>query len=98
MTASIIPILGLPSGLFPNILPFSSSLNSPPPLNTCPFQFFFLSCIVFTRHLVSFIIRQHPFIGYPILPTYLSDCLQIHISRASNLSISALHKVHVSHP
>src|SRR6266568_848030 len=40
--SSIIPLLGLPHGLFPNILPSNTSLSSPSPLSTCPIQFFFL--------------------------------------------------------
>src|SRR6266496_4155621 len=37
--SSIIPLLGLPHGLFPNILPYNTSLSSPSPLSTCPRTF-----------------------------------------------------------
>src|SRR6266496_4178875 len=50
----IIPLLGLPCGFFPNILPSNTSLSSPSPLSTCPIQFFFLWYIVLMRHLFSF--------------------------------------------
>src|SRR6266496_1810925 len=40
--SSIIPLLGPPRSLFPNILPSNTSLSSPSPLSTCPIQFFFL--------------------------------------------------------
>jgi len=50
--SSNIPILGLPRPLFPIILPSNTSLN-PFPLKTCPIQFFFLSCTVLIKHLVS---------------------------------------------
>src|SRR6266496_2631040 len=37
--SSIIPLLGLPRGLFLNILPSNTSLSSPFPLSTCPRTF-----------------------------------------------------------
>src|SRR3989454_10492242 len=40
-SSSSIPILGLPLGLLPTILPSITSLNSPSPRKTCPIQFFF---------------------------------------------------------
>src|SRR6478736_5457346 len=54
-TSSIMPILGLPLGLFPPILPSSTNFIRPSPLTTCPIQFFFfLSHIVFIKLLFSF--------------------------------------------
>src|SRR5688572_17891932 len=96
--SSVIPILGLPFGLFPNILSSSTSLSSPFPLNTCPIQFFFLSRIIFTRHLFCPTIDNTSSFFILSCQHTLSSLLQIHISRASNLSISALRSVHVSHP
>src|SRR6266496_1965651 len=52
--SSIIPLLGLPRGLFPRILPCNTSLSSPSPLGTCTMQFFFLWYIVPMRHQFSF--------------------------------------------
>ena len=46
-TLSIMPILGLPLGLFPSIIPSSTTFIRPSPRTTCPIQFFFLSHIVF---------------------------------------------------
>src|SRR6266496_6575549 len=60
--SSIIPLLSLPRGLFPNILPSNTSLSSPSPLSTCPIQFFFLWHIVLIGHLLSFTIFIHHFI------------------------------------
>src|SRR5688572_16077929 len=85
-------------GLFPNNLPSSTSLSSPFPLNTCPIQFFFLSRIVFTRHLFCPTIDNTSSFFILSCQHNLSSLLQSHISRASNLSISALRSVHVSHP
>src|SRR6476659_5742987 len=48
------PILGLPLGLFPSILPARTNFIRPSPLTTCPIQFFFLSHIVFIKLLFSF--------------------------------------------
>src|SRR6476619_2443249 len=53
-TSLIMPILGLPHGLFPLILPSSINFIRPSPLTTCPIQFFFLSHIVFIKLLFSF--------------------------------------------
>src|SRR6266581_248269 len=66
--SSIIPLLGLPCGLFPNILPSNTSLSSPSPLSTYPVQFFFLWYIVLMRHLFSFTIVV--FITLLVHPTY----------------------------
>src|SRR6266496_5668407 len=66
--SSIIPLLGLPRGLFPNILPSNISLSSPSPLSTCPIQFFFLWYIVLMRHLFSFTIDEHLFITLLVYP------------------------------
>src|SRR2546426_3262367 len=40
-SSSSIPILGLPLGLLPTILPSITSLNSPSPHKICPIQFLF---------------------------------------------------------
>src|SRR6478609_5086158 len=48
-TSSIMPILGLPLGLFPSIHPSSTNFIRPSPLTTCPIQFFFLSHIEIGR-------------------------------------------------
>src|SRR6478609_6784299 len=52
-TSLIMPILGLPLGLFPSILPSSTNFIRPYPLTTCPIQFFFLSHTVFIKLLFS---------------------------------------------
>src|SRR6266496_6218377 len=85
--SSIIPLLGLPRGLFPNILPSNTSLSSPSPLSTCPIQFFFLSYIVLMRHLFSLTIVNTSSLLFLSIQLILSNLLHNHISRAFNLSI-----------
>src|SRR6266496_6407764 len=96
--SSIIPLLGLPRGLFPKILPSNTSLSSPSPLRTCPIQFFFLWCIVLMRHLFSFTIVNSSSLLFLSIQLILSNLLHNHISRAFNLSISAVSIVYVSQP
>src|SRR6266581_2161991 len=77
ITSSIIPLLGLPRGLFPNILPSNTSLSSPSPLSTCPIQFFFLWYIVLMRHLFSFTIVNTSsllFLSNQLLHNHISTC------------------------
>src|SRR5688572_17637928 len=57
-----------------------------------------LSRIVFTRHFFCPTIYNTSSFFILSCQHTLSSFLQIHISRASNLSISALPSVHVSHP
>src|SRR5579864_1866779 len=47
------PILGLPLGFFPTILPSNTSCNKLFPRTTCPIQFFFRFTIACTKHLSS---------------------------------------------
>src|SRR3989454_2018097 len=70
-SSSSIPILGLPLGLLPTILPSITSLNSPSPRKTCPVQLFFRCTIVATNF--DFLLRsQAPsrLLSYP--PSSLS--------------------------
>src|SRR6266496_2855343 len=59
--SSIIPLLGLPRGLFPNILPSNTSLSSPSPLSTCPIHSFLPSALLF-------IFTNEPSIRSSIIP------------------------------
>src|SRR6266496_3471997 len=94
--SSIIPLLGLSRGLFPNILPFNTSLSNPSPLSKCPIQLFFLWYIVLMGHLFSFTIANTSSLLFLPIQLILSNLLHNHISRAFNLSISAVSIVHVS--
>src|SRR6476469_3747480 len=92
------PILCLPLGLFPSILPSSTSFIRTSPLTTCPIQFFFLSHIVFIKLLFSFMeLSTCSFVllfiqlAFPIL-------LHTHISKTFKRFISSFLMVHVSHP
>src|SRR6478609_5974525 len=97
-TSSIMPIHGLPLGLFPSILPSSTNFIRPSPLTTCPIQSFFLSHIVSIKLLFSFKdLSTCPFVllsiqlNFPIL-------LHTHISKAFKRFISSFLMVHVSYP
>src|SRR6478609_3502771 len=97
-TSSIIPILGLPFGLFPSILPSRTNFIRPAPLTTCSIQFFFLSHIVFITLLFSFMeLSTYSFILLSIQLTFLI-LLHTHISKAFKRFISSFLMVHVSHP
>src|SRR6266581_853015 len=85
--SSIIPLLGLPRGLLPNILPSSTSLSSSSPLSTCPSQFFFLWYIVLMRNPFSFTIVNITSLLFLSIQLTLSNLLHNHISRVINLSI-----------
>src|SRR6476661_6320309 len=95
------PILGLPLGLFPSILPYSTNFIRPSPLTTCPIQFFFLSHIVFIKLLFSFMeLSTCSFVLSSIQVTF-RILLHTHISKAFKRFISFLISflmVHVSHP
>src|SRR6476619_3118067 len=92
------PILGLPLGLFPSILPYSTNFIRPSPLTTCPIQFFFLSHIVFIKLLFSFM--QLSTCSFVLLSIQLTfpTLLHIHISKAFKRFISSFLTIHVSHP
>src|SRR6478609_9656473 len=97
-TSSIVPILGLPLGLFPFILPSSTNFIRPSPLTTCPIQFFFLSHIVFIKLLFSFMdLSTCSFVLLSIQLTF-PILLHTHISKAFKRFISSFLMVHVSHP
>src|SRR6476469_9720914 len=92
------PILGLPLGLFPSILPSSTNFIIPSSLTTCPIQFFFLSHIVFNKLLFSFTKpRTCSFVLLSIQLTF-PILLHTHISKAFKRFISSFFMVHVSHP
>ena len=95
LSSSIILILGLPYGLLPNILPSSTSLNSPSPLNI---QFFFLSLIVVIKHLFSFTFVSTSSLLILSCHLIFSNFLHSHISSAFNLFISSFLNVHVWQP
>src|SRR5579864_3160914 len=92
------PILGLPLGFFPTILPSITSFNNLFPRTTYPIQFFFRFTIACTKHLPSptaaststfvFLSCQ---LTFPIL-------LHTHISKAFSLSTTSLFIVHVPQP
>src|SRR6266568_2550716 len=84
--------------IFLNILPSNTSLSSPSPLSTWPIQFFFLWYIVHMRHLFSFTIVNTSSLLFLSIQLILSNLLHNHISRAVNLSISAVSIVDVSQP
>src|SRR6476619_470166 len=97
-TSSITPILGLPFGLFPSILPSSTNFIRPSPHTTCPIQFFFLSHIVFIKLLFSFMeLSTCSFVLLSIQLTF-PILLHTHISKAFRRFISYFLMVHVSHP
>src|SRR6476619_6691471 len=90
------PILGLPLGLFPSILPSSTNFIRPSPLTTCPVQFFFLSHIVFIKLLFSFMeLSICSFVLLSIQPTSLTP-LHTHTQKALKRPISSFLMVHVS--
>src|SRR6476469_3265111 len=92
------PILGLPLGLFPSILPSSTNFIRPSPLTTCPIQFFFLSRIVFIKFLFSFMeLSTCSFVLLSIQLTF-PILLHTHISKAFKRFISSFLMAHVSHP
>src|SRR6476619_393107 len=92
------PILGLPLGLFPSILPSSTNFMRPSPLSTCPIQFFFLSHIFFIKLLFLFIeLSTCSFVLLSIQLTF-PILLHTHISKAFKRFISSFLMVHVSHP
>src|SRR6476661_1349640 len=92
------PILGLPLGLCPFILPSSTTFIRPSPLTTCPIQFFFLSHIVFINLLFSFM--ELSTCSFALLSIRLTFpiLLHTHISKAFKPFISSFLIVHVSHP
>src|SRR6476661_976096 len=96
-TSSIMPILGLPVGLFPSILPSSTNSIRPSPLTTCPIQFFFLSHIVFIKLPFSFM--EPSICSFVLLSIQLTIpiLLHTHISKAFKRFISSFLMVHVSH-
>src|SRR6476661_7241329 len=92
------PILGLPFGLFPSILPSSTNFIRISPLTTCPIQFFFLFHIVFIKLLFSFMdLSTCSFVLLSIQLTF-PIFLHTHISKAFNRFTSSFLMVHVSHP
>src|SRR6476661_371621 len=96
-TSSIMPILGLPLGLFPSIFPSSTNFIRPSPLTTCPIQFFFLFHIVFIKLLFLFMeLSTCSFVLFSIQLTF-PILLHTHISKAFKRFISSFLKVHVSH-
>src|SRR6476469_8574942 len=91
------PILGLPLGLFPSILPCSTNFIRPSPFTTCPIQFFFLSHIVLIMLLFSFMdLSTCSFVLLSIQLTFLI-LLHTHISKAFKRFISSFLVVYVSH-
>src|SRR6476469_4211309 len=97
-TSSIMPILGLPLGLFLSILPSSTNFIGPPPLTICPIHFFFLSHIVFIKFLFSFIkLNTCSFVLLSIQLTF-PILLHTHISKAFKRFISSFLMVHISQP
>src|SRR5438445_6527956 len=97
-SSSSIPILGLPLGLLPTILPSITSLNSPSPRKTCPIKFFFRCTIVSTNFRLSPTLSST--FSFVVLSSQLpfSNLLHSHISKASKRLISSFLKVHVSAP
>src|SRR6476619_7075350 len=97
-TSSIMPILGLPLGLFPSILPSSTNFIGPCPLTTCPIQVFFLSHIVFIK--LFFLFMELSTCSCVLLSIQLTFpiLLQAHISKAFKRFISSFLLVHVSYP
>src|SRR6476469_1543133 len=91
------PILGLPLGLFPSILPSSTNFIRPSSLTTCPIQFFFLSHIVFIKLPFSHG-AEYLFICPFIHPANLSHSSPHPHFKAFKRSISSFLMVHVSHP
>src|SRR6476661_8134275 len=92
------PILDLPLGLFPSILPSSTNFIRPSPLTTCPIQFFFVSHIVFIKLLFSFMeLSTCSFVLLSIQLIFPILC-HTHISKAFKRFISSFLMVHVSHP
>src|SRR6476469_345827 len=91
------PILGLPLGLFPLILPSSTNFIRPAPLTTCPIQFIFLSHVVFIKLLFSFMeLRTCSFVLLSIQLTF-PILLHTHILKDVKRFISSFPMVHVSH-
>src|SRR6476469_8572669 len=92
------PILGLPLGLFPSILPSSTNFIRPSPLTTCSIHLFFLSHIVFIKLLFSFMkLSTCSFVLLSIQLTF-RNLLHTHISKAFKRFTSSFLMVHVSHP
>src|SRR2546426_3038888 len=89
--SSSIPILGLPLGLLPTILPSITSLNSPSPRKTCPIQFFF-RCTIVSTNFRLFPTLSSTF-SFVILSSQLtfSNLLHSHISKTSKRMISSFH-------
>src|SRR6476469_8746239 len=94
------PILGLPLGIFPSILPSSTNFIRPSPLTTCPIQFFFLSLIGFIRPKLLFSFTELSTCSFVLLSIQLTFpiLLHTHISKAFKRFISSFLMVHVSHP
>src|SRR6476469_9834316 len=92
------PILGLPLGLFPSILPSSTNFIRPSLLTTCPIQFFFLSHIVSIKLLFS--IMELGTCLFVLLSIQLTVPILLHtyISKAFKRFISSFLIVYVSHP
>src|SRR6476469_4094582 len=89
------PILGLPLGLFPSVLPSSTNFIRPSPLTTCPIQFFFLSHIVFIKLHFSFMeLSSCSFVLLSIQLTF-PILLHTHISKTFKRFISSFLMVHV---
>jgi len=86
--SSIIPNLGLPLGLFPSILPSRTWFNNPSPLTACPIQFFFLFQTDSNKLLFSSVVSSISWLVFLSTQLIYSILLHIHISNASNLSIS----------
>src|SRR6476469_6098106 len=96
-TSSIMPIFGLPLGLFLSILPSSTNFIRPSPLTTCPIQFFFLSHIVFIKLLFSFMeLSTCSFVLLSIQLTF-PILFHTHISKAFLNDLSLLFSWSVSH-
>src|SRR5580692_7826190 len=92
------PILGLPRGFLPPILPSSTHFSKLSPRRTCPIQSLFLLIIVFIKHLSS--PAKLSTSSFVFLSFQLTFCilLHAHISNAFNLSTICCFIVHVSQP
>src|SRR5580698_6796709 len=92
------PILGLPRGFFPSILPSSTRFSKLSPRLTCPIQSLFLLIIVFIKHLSS--PTKLSISSFVFLSFQLTFCifLHTHSSNAFNLSTICCFIVHVSQP
>src|SRR5579864_2997514 len=92
------PILGLPLGFFPTILPSNTSFNKLFPHTTCPIQFFFRITIACTKHLSSPTVASTSSFVFLSCQLTFSIHLHTHISEVFNLSTTSFFIVHISQP